>query len=158
MIVVCACSPLIALALCDQLFLLDVIFNEVVIPEQAYAKATVPGKPEAIKIATYAQGKVQRVKTQKTARPPHAALGQGELEAMALYREMDADYLLIDQDTGRRFARQNGITVIGSPGILLYAKKRNFIPAIKPLLTTLRASNIRIADSLYQRIIKLANE
>jgi predicted nucleic acid-binding protein len=31
MIIVCDCSPLIALALCDQLALLDVIFIEVVV-------------------------------------------------------------------------------------------------------------------------------
>jgi predicted nucleic acid-binding protein len=158
MIIVCDCSPLIALALCDQLALLDVIFNEVVVPEQVYAEATVSEKPEALKIAVYAQGKVQRSENPKPAALLEATLGKGEIEAMALYWEKGADYLLIDEDKGRRFARKNGMTVIGSLGILLYAKKMNRIPAVKPLLHILRASNIRIADGLYESVLKQAKE
>jgi predicted nucleic acid-binding protein len=158
MIIVCDCSPLIALALCDQLTLLDVIFNEVVIPEQVYAEATVSEKPEALKIAAYAQGKVQCSKNPKPAALFGVALGKGEIEAMALYWEKGADYLLIDEDKGRRFARKNDMTIIGSLGILLYAKKMNLIPAVKPLLHILRASNIRIADGLYESVLKQVKE
>jgi predicted nucleic acid-binding protein len=158
MIIVCDCSPLIALALCDQLALLDVIFNEVVIPEQVYAEATVSEKPEALKIAAYAQGKVQRSESPKPVALSRAALGKGEIEAMALYWEKGADYLLIDEDKGRRFAKKNGMTIIGSLGILLYAKRMNLILAVKPLLHILRTSNIRIADALYESVLKQANE
>jgi predicted nucleic acid-binding protein len=158
MIIVCDCSPLIALALCDQLALLDMIFDEVVIPERVYVEATVSEKPEALKIAAYAQGKVHRAENSKPAALLGAALGKGEIEAMALYWEKGADYLLIDEDKGRRFARKNGITIIGSLGILLYAKKMSLIPAVKPLLHILRASNIRIADSLYESALKQAEE
>jgi predicted nucleic acid-binding protein len=105
MIIVCDCSPLIALALCDQLALLDIIF-----------------------------------------------------EAMTLYWEKGADYLLIDEDKGRRFARKNGITIIGSLGTLLYAKKMNLIPAVKPLLHILRASNIQISGILCEDVLKQAKE
>ncbi|MDR3122526.1 MAG: DUF3368 domain-containing protein [Treponema sp.] len=52
----------------------------------------------------------------------------------------------------------DGITVIGSLGILIYAKKKNLIPAVKPLLHILRTSNIRIGDSLYESVLKQANE
>jgi predicted nucleic acid-binding protein len=158
MIIVCDCSPLIALALCDQLALLDIIFNEVVIPEEVYVEATVSDKPEALKIAAYAQGKAQRPDGPKPAKLLGAALGKGEIEAMTLYWEKNADYLLIDEDKGRRFARKNGITVIGSLGILLHAKTQNLIPAVKPLLHILRSSNIRIADSLYESVLKQAKE
>jgi predicted nucleic acid-binding protein len=158
MIIVCDCSPLVALALCDQLYLLDTIFNEVIIPEQVYKEAVVAGKPEAAKIATYAQGKVLRAGKPNRGRLQGVSLDKGEAEAITLYWEKSADYLLIDEDRGRRFARNSGITVIGSLGILLYAKEKNLIPAIKPFIEILRGSSIRIANTLYQTVLAQAKE
>jgi predicted nucleic acid-binding protein len=98
MIIVCDCSPLVALSLCDQLSLLDRIFNDVVIPEQVYKEASVTGKPEAAKIAAYSQGKVLRAEKPKPDRLQRISLDKGEAEAIALYWEKSADYLLIDED------------------------------------------------------------
>jgi hypothetical protein len=58
MIIVCDASPLIALSVCDKLDLLDTLFKEVVIPEGVYSEVSREGKPEAGKIAAWAQGKV----------------------------------------------------------------------------------------------------
>jgi predicted nucleic acid-binding protein len=158
MIIVCDCSPLVALALCDQLVLLDALFNDVIIPENVYTEATIPGKPEAVKIAFYAQGKVVKTVGPLPVQLRGNVLGKGETEAIALYWEKSADYLLVDEDKGRRFAKANGINVIGSLGILLLAKEKNLVTSIKPFVTILRTSNIRIAESLYQSILGLAKE
>ncbi|MFP3090155.1 DUF3368 domain-containing protein [Treponema sp. TIM-1] len=158
MIIVCDCSPLVALALCDQLTLLDALFNNVIIPENVYAEATIAGKPEAVKIAAYAQGKVVRAANPLPAQLQGNVLGKGETEAIALYWEKSADYLLVDEDKGRRFAKTNGITIIGSLGILLLAKEKSLITSVRPFIHILRASNIRIAEFLYQSILRLAKE
>jgi predicted nucleic acid-binding protein len=89
---------------------------------------------------------------------PWNVLGKGETEAIALYWEKSADYLLVDEDKGRRFAKNNGITVIGSLGILLLAKEKRLITSVRPFIQILRASNIRIAEFLYQSILRLAKE
>jgi predicted nucleic acid-binding protein len=146
------------LALCDQLTLLDALFNDVIIPENVYAEATIAGKPEAVKIAVYAQGKVVKAANPLPVQLQGNVLGKGETEAIALYWEKSADYLLVDEDKGRRFAKTNGITVIGSLGILLLAKEKNLITSVKPFIDILRASNIRIAEFLYQGILRLAKE
>jgi predicted nucleic acid-binding protein len=158
MIIVCDCSPLVALALCDQLALLDALFSDVIIPENVYAEATIAEKPESVKIADYAQGKVVKAANPLPVQLRENVLGRGETEAIALYWEKSADYLLVDEDKGRRFAKANGITIIGSLGILLLAKEKNLIPAVKPFIHILRASNIRIAEFLYQSILRLAKE
>jgi predicted nucleic acid-binding protein len=158
MIIVCDCSPLIALALCDRLALLDALFDDVIIPEHVYAEATVADKPEAAKIAAYAQGKVARASNPLPAQLEGTVLGKGETEAIILYWEKSADYLLVDEDKGRRFAKTNGITVIGSLGILLLAKEKNLIGSVKPFIHILRASNVRIAEFLYQNMLRLAKE
>jgi predicted nucleic acid-binding protein len=158
MIIVCDCSPLVALALCDQLTLLDALFNEVIIPANVYAEATIADKPEAVKIAAYAQGKVLKATGPFPVGLQDNILGKGETEAIALYWEKSADYLLVGEDKGRRFAKANGISVIGSLGILLLAKEKQLVPSVKPFIHLLRASNIRIAEPLYQSILRLAKE
>lgn len=158
MIIVCDCSPLIALALCDKLGLLDSLFAEVIIPETVYNESTKSGKPEAAKIAAWAQGKVKGAVNPTVPQVINLNLGKGESEAIALYWEKSADYLLIDEQKGRQIASFNGIKIIGSLGILLLAKQNGYIDTVKPFLDILRNSTIRISDALYQKTLKLAKE
>ena len=53
----------------------------------------------------------------------------GETQAMLLYKELDADFLLIDDQRGRKVAKINQITTVGSLGVLLQAKKKGLIVA-----------------------------
>jgi len=59
---------------------------------------------------------------------------------------MNADLLLIDVRRGRTEANRLGIRITGLLGVLVEAKKRAFIPAVRPLrgsaicLTSLTAS------------------
>jgi predicted nucleic acid-binding protein len=158
MIIVCDASPLIALSLCDKLDLLDTLFKEVVIPEMVYKEVSREGKPEAGKIAAWARGKVQKAGKQTLVQAVNLSLDAGESEAIALYWERLADFLLIDEQRGRRIAVQSGIKIIGTLGILLLAKEQGLISVVKPLLDRLWESPIRISDFLYQDILKLANE
>jgi predicted nucleic acid-binding protein len=158
MIIVCDSSPLIALAICDKLDLLDTLFHEVVVPEQVYNEINAGGKPDQSKMAGWAQGKVEKAKNRQLFQAINLTLDAGESEAIALYWEKSADYLLIDEHRGRRIAAQNGITVIGTLGILLRAKEAGLLNAIKPLLDLLSGSPIHISDSLYRKALELAQE
>jgi predicted nucleic acid-binding protein len=158
MIIVCDASPLIALSLCDKLDLLDTLFREVVIPEMVYKEVSREGKPEAGKIAVWAQGKVQKAGKQPLFQAINLSLDAGESEAITLYWEKSADFLLIDEQRGRRLAAQSGIKIIGTLGILLLAKEKGLVSAVKPFLDQLWESPIRISDLLYQDILKQANE
>jgi predicted nucleic acid-binding protein len=158
MIIVCDCSPLIALALCDKLDLLDTLFKTVVIPENVYLESTISGKPEAAKIAIWAQGKVERALNTSIQQVVNLNLGKGESEAIALYWEKSADYLLIDEQKGRQIASSKGIKIIGSLGILLLAKQNGLIGSLKPCLDILKNTDIHISTALYQRILKIAEE
>ena len=85
-------------------------------------------------------------------------LGMGESEAMTLYLEKNADFLLIDERKGRKIASYNNINTVGSLGILLMAKQKGLISAVKPLLNSLQQSNTRISDALYKKTLELAEE
>lgn len=157
MLVVADTSALVALAACDRLTLLDQLFDKVRVPHAVWDECTVPGKPHAERLATYLAGKISEIDLADfvIAAP---GLGRGELEAMALYKHLDADRLLLDDARARRVARLNAITVIGSLGVLLIAKERRLIPAVRPYLSAIQAAGIYISSELATETLRLAGE
>lgn len=157
MLIIADSSALVALALCDGLDLLDQLFDTIQVPQAVYDEVIVKGKPAAQTLHTYLQGKVVPVSLAHVV-ITGGGLGQGEIEAMALYKATHADYLLIDDTRARKVARLNHITITGSLGILLLAKHRDIISHVKPYLDQLRQTNIRISERLLQRTLTLAKE
>jgi predicted nucleic acid-binding protein len=157
MLVIADSSALVALALCGGLDLLDQLFDEIKVPQAVYQEVIVKGKPAAQTLQTYLQGKVIPVSLSSII-ITGSGLGQGEMEAMALYKTTHADYLLVDDSRARKVARLNKITITGSLGILLLAKHRGIIKQVKPHLDQLRQTNLRISASLIQRTLSLARE
>ena len=157
MLVVADTSALMALAAGDVLSLLDSFFQEVRVPLAVFRECTVPGKPEAERLEEYLRGKVLEVDL-KDFVIAVTGLGQGELEAMALYKRLNAERLLVDDFRARKVARLNGIEVVGSLGILLRAKESGLIPEIGPLLTVIQSAGIRYSRELVDDTLRLAGE
>lgn len=86
-------------------------------------------------------------------------LHAGEAEAIALAADMKADIVLIDEQEGRQFAAQAGLSVTGVLGILLRAKLKGEIPALKTEINALRAkARFFIAPSLETSVLRAAGE
>jgi len=158
MIIICDSSPIIALAACDKLDLLDKLFDKVFIPNAVFKELSVPDKLESLKITIWAQTKIAEVKNRHLVQAFNLVLDIGESEAMALYWEKKADYLLIDEKKGRKIAAYNGQKVIGTLGVLLLAKQKGSLSAVKPLIDLLKLLDIRISDELYKKALLLAKE
>ncbi|MES1241486.1 MAG: DUF3368 domain-containing protein [Acidobacteriota bacterium] len=157
MLVVADTSALVALAACDALPALDQLFKEVRVPVAVFDECTVVGKPESARLGAYLQGKIVEVDIQELVIAA-GRLGQGELEAMALYRRLHADFLLLDDHRARKVARLNGMEVIGSLGMLLRAKEAGLIPEIRPLVTLIQAAGVHYGEPLVARTLRLAGE
>ena len=82
----------------------------------------------------------------------------GETAAMVLYKELQADYLLIDDKRGRKVAAINQIKTIGSLGVLLQAKRAGKVLYIAPLLSQIEASPVFISKALVKTVLELAGE
>lgn len=158
MIIVCDSSPIIALALCGQLELVDKLFNDILIPREVYNESTKEGKESTPIIQKWAAGKVIEVTDRLKVNIFTETLDKGEAEAIALYFEKSADYLLIDEKKGRKTAIENGIKVIGSLGVLIMAKRKGLLQSIKPSLDILRHSSTRISDFLYEQALRISDE
>lgn len=80
-------------------------------------------------------------------------LGPGESEAIVLAQELKADYVVIDEEA-RDYAKRLGLKVIGTLGILLWAKKLKKISNLKSIVEELINSGFRIKEKVYGKIIE----
>lgn len=156
MLVVADASALIAVATYEGLFLLDVLFQEVAVPQAVYEECVKEGKPEAQRLSKYLQGKVIPTKTQRLNLPNY--LGRGEVEAMQLCLEKKASYLLIDDRRARKVAQLNQIKTLGSLGLLLIAKEKKHIEKVSPFLVKLKNSSLYFSEALFKTVLQKAGE
>lgn len=157
MIVVADSSALVALATCRNLTLLTSLFDEVRVPPALFREVTVSNKPEAAELEAFLIDRIAPVELEESVISA-GGLGQGEIEAMALYRKLEADYLLIDDKRARTVAEANHIQCIGALGLLLLAKERALISEIAPALELLHRSSIYYNKPLLRRILEMAGE
>ena len=85
-------------------------------------------------------------------------LDAGEAEAIALAVECQADLILLDERLGRQAAQRMGLTVAGTLGVVIAAKDRGILTAVRPLLDALRAdAGFWIGDVLYNAALAAVN-
>jgi predicted nucleic acid-binding protein len=157
MLVVADSSALVSLAVCDGLQWLDIRFREVRVPEAVFEECTVTGKPQAGVLRQYLQGKTLPISLSETVITP-SGLGNGELEAMSLYKHLHADFLLIDDRRARKVAIFNKLNTIGSIGMLIWAKDGGHIAAIAPKLVAIQQAGIFLSESVLQEALQLVGE
>lgn len=150
-------SALVALATCRALSFLDHLAEIVRVPEGVRREVLVEGKAQAPVLAAYLEGKVQSIDLERFVIDA-GSLGRGELEAMALVKQLDADVLLIDDQRARKVAWINNIPVIGSLGVLLLAKQQELVLEVKPHIEALRRSELFFGDSLLDEVLRRAGE
>lgn len=83
-----------------------------------------------------------------------AELGAGERETIALALELPSDLIILDDQEGRRIARERGIPITGTIGVLVEARAQGFIPAMRPELDRLIEQGIWINKAFYDRILR----
>ncbi|MYC75751.1 DUF3368 domain-containing protein [Candidatus Poribacteria bacterium] len=151
-------SPLVGLFGLNLLSLLRDLYTEVWIPrkvEKEFLKKDTIIRREALESAPW-------IKTVDLTDPETAAiyveLDDGEAESLALANEHDACLVLLDEKVGRRTAKEIGLTVKGTVGILIEAKAEGLIDVIKPLLIQLQDNGIHLSESLINNALQNAGE
>jgi predicted nucleic acid-binding protein len=162
-IIVSDTSALTNLAAIDHLKLLHQLYGQVLIPEAVSRelKAIVPPVSGAVEVDMNSWLQVKTVSDRGVVERLHneSRLDPGESEAIALALELDADLLLIDERRGRAEANRLGVRITGLLGILIEAKQKGLVEAVKPLMDGLIAtSEFRISSALYDQILTMAGE
>jgi len=157
MLVIADSSALVALATCEAMDVLLELFDEIKVPQAVYSEVVSPGKFHASTLDSFLKERVVSVDTTRFVLAA-GGLGQGEIEAMALYKQLSADSLLIDDRRARAIAEHNYIHCIGTLGILLLAKHRGVIKQVVPFVEKLRDSSIYYGEDLLGKVLRLAGE
>ena len=73
-------------------------------------------------------------------------------------KEIEANWLILDDARARTAAISAGYRVIGLAGILLLAKHQHLIEDIKPLFDELVDKNFRLSDKIMKGILQETGE
>ena len=82
-------------------------------------------------------------------------LGAGELSAILLAKECKADAVLLDDHQARQLAKREGLTVLGTVGLLEAFYVRGYLPDLNAAFRKLLAGNAYIDKRLLDRRLKL---
>lgn len=160
MTVVTNTGPLIILAKIDQLGLLQQMFTSISIPPAVHRELMAKSGIEVHKLDA-ALGEFINISAEPellpTVQTATRHLDAGEQQAIAL-AHAKGNILIIDERLGRQAARQLGLTVTGSVGVLIEGKKRGHIPAVTPLLRMARQQGYWLSDELIATAAKMASE
>lgn len=159
MIVVSDTSPLSCLIKTQNLFLLQKVFGEVVVPLSVY-KETLELKTFGYDLREFENAVWLKVNSPQTKEIAEIKdLDEGEADAIALAIELKADLVLIDERNGFDAARKLGLVVTGLLGVVIEAKEQKLIPSGKQLIDQFRSEGgMWIGPKLYEQVIKLLNE
>ncbi len=158
MIVVSDTSPITNLWQIGELDLLPQLFGKIIIPHEVYTElCALPAQKAYLEKLDWIS--IQKPLSDQLKQALLKELDAGEAEAISLAFELKADYLLIDEQLGRKVAERYGLKIVGIIGILIQAKTTGLIKTVKPYLENLRMkADFRINPSLFEQIIKTLGE
>jgi uncharacterized protein len=163
MLAVSNTSPISNLASTDRLVLLRSQFSTVSMPNAvANELATHPDPVARDAIQNAIREGWLRIETAQDSpllRILLLQLHSGEAEAIALATDLKADIVLIDEQEGRQLASKAGLAVTGVLGVLLRAKRKGDIAAVKPTIDLLRSkARFFVSPLLEAKVLVAAGE
>jgi predicted nucleic acid-binding protein len=152
-------GPLIALSKINRLDLLECLFDQILVPDIVLQELRLDEhRPGVSALRNAFAGSDKWVSRTTSGRlDSDRVLDPGE-HAAILIAKTEMCPLLIDETRGRRFARKQGVPVVGTGRILLEAKTRGLIPDVSGLLYALSEVGCRLSKELITRLSELAGE
>ena len=130
-IVVADTGALISLGHIEHIGLVEEIFGDFYIAQAVWEELQSYENPEFNdKILNDLKGRVVKIKSRNYL---SMVMDYGESESVILYDELQADYLLIDDNKARIIAESLNVNCIGSIGLLIKAKQKGLVVELKPI-------------------------
>ena len=130
-IVIADTGALISLGHIEHIGLIEEIFGDFYIAQAVWEELKNYENPEFNdKFLNDLKGRVVKIKARNYL---SMVMDYGESESVILYEELQADYLLIDDNKARIVAESFNVNCIGSIGLLIKAKQKGLIVELKPV-------------------------
>ena len=151
-------SPVIGLASLGLVHLLWELFDQVIVTEAVYTEVVRQGrnrlgKEELETAVERGYIKLYKVKEEQLVNRFIGKLHRGELEVMAAAKELNAQFILIDDKAARVLAEAMLLEPTGLVGLLRLAKLTGKIDSLKDCLDRLIENNYRISKKIYNEIL-----
>jgi uncharacterized protein len=147
-VVVSDTSPLHYLILCGAETALPRLFHQVVIPPTVFRELQQPNSPTPVREWARSLPSWAAVQAPKVLN--HSLdVDAGELEAICLAQEIKAAVVLMDDRAGRKAARQCGLAVIGTVGLLEQVAARGMLK-LPQAMNRLLMTNARLDPELVR--------
>lgn len=155
-------SVLISLSTIGQLNLLEKKFPEgILVPRAVWNEVvtTGEGQPGAKEVASAAWITVQDVADRALVSLLLGDLDEGEAEAITLSKEKGVRVVLVDEKDARRAARRLGLKILGTVGILIWAKRAGIISDLKEQLDHLqKKAMFHLSREVYDEALRAVGE
>lgn len=149
--VVADASAVIALNQIGLLHRVSPLFSECIVPEAVASEvARSVSLPSWISPRSLSQPIDSRI--------VDASLDPGESEVLALALELGGRSVLIDEQRARRVARDLGLPVVGTVGLIVRAKHDGIVASVRPSIEALLRSGFFLSASVIQQSLREAGE
>ena len=85
-------------------------------------------------------------------------LGAGESAVLAAAARTPGTIAVIDDLAARRCAAALGVPVVGTVGLVVRARRRGLVPAVRPVLEEIRAAGLYLSDALIDQASRISGE
>ncbi len=152
-------SPLIFLAQADRLEFLQYAASEILVPAAVAAEIRHYGGTDPA-VQALEKERWLKVVEDRPIPPPIQAwdLGPGESSVLAFAMAHQPVVAIIDDLNARRCATTFLISVSGTLGLVLTAKKHGRIPLARPVLEQLRQAGMYLSDRVLNQVLSFVGE
>ncbi|MCA9968834.1 MAG: DUF3368 domain-containing protein [Anaerolineales bacterium] len=157
-------SPLLNLAIIDELALLRQQFGQLIIPSivqtELRLNTTYPGVPRLEQALRDGWIRVETLASDDSLlQLLQLELDAGEAAAIALAKKHGERQILLDEREGRKKAKALGLIPIGVLGVLLRAKREGQLNAVSHAIKALQdEAGFRLSDHLVHQVLEAAGE
>ena len=147
-------SPLIFLSRAGLIDLLQIISDEVIVPEAVAFKIEIRGKSDPTAQALASTSWLLVTQTPPVASEIQAwGLGPGESSVLAWAHAHEGSEAIIDDLAARRCAATFNVPVRGTLGLVLIAKQRGRISSARQILERLRQAGMFLSDRVLNEAL-----
>jgi predicted nucleic acid-binding protein len=161
LIVVADTTPLLYLSRIGRVGVLRVLYQKIVVPKTVWDEAVVarPGAP-GIENLLGAKWIVVSDQAERAGidRVLEETLDPGEAAAITLAELLSAQILLIDERKGRAVARERGLNIRGTLGVLVDARRAGHIESLRHVLDELLVEGFRVSPELVEEALRNVGE
>jgi predicted nucleic acid-binding protein len=160
-IVVADTTPLLYLSRIGHLEIVRAVHQEILVPKTVWEELVV-ARPAERGVAALQASPWIRVNddVERAGIDPELAalLDAGEAAAIALAELLRADMLLIDERKGRSVARERGLRIQGTLGLLVEARRAGVLESLRAVLDDLARAGFRVNAHLVTEALRQVGE